>query len=1013
MAPTAGSLKGVLYERDAIEKYAKANVKERIVFQGEDIPPALLSHLRGIPITDDGLREALKWSTNKESERLKKGHSHHLGIDGSSIDRKKALYSYTVSTMDPEILEGKITPNVIDLHTVGPNMGVMFRALTVYGNDSSLMPKLRILAPHEPTKAVTLWVFEFQPHLIKYTKIDVAQEIVDICDDDDGTKTLVIDSPPEIEAINDEDAKALAIVNFALRRWQVMTTAATIRAFTPMKIEEAKHPNVRMELVCGVGKTVGGFNILKEAKWANIKVFVVHEAKMGKQVADDVVQMGITAIDLTCCRAQKHAPTSVIEEAEKVEDHSEDEDFGVREYAPDYDSDEESEDESEEDEQAPVEEEVVLPRAQSAQIIKEFERCIAKATKEKPVFVILCHQTLRVLTSTVGKVHGDDQPRRGCVVSQWIENIVPQLANNGQKMVLIIDEWHKLWRARDLFDGILARPNQCQVVLMTGTEPKYKDYRRKDALGTDNAAIIKAAPLVGGMGYNEAIKNKLLVPLHVENVYAIDSKTQEFIAEKDYKPTLADKAETAAAWMFHRHLRTAVVYCGSCNDADDFAVLLKEKLERLSGCKAWCEPVHSRKPCTASKNREALKAFKWRKRADDGDDYPQYRVITAVGMLKEGYDFPALQACILLHVPPGDANLFQELLRTARTHKLKSMGRALLMGTDSDGARAAAMLRKYDSKGECITHGAAPARAKDYIDLATGNAKACKKQKDAVAEREKRVEGQIEILAAHPDAIMKAKFLGYCEAFPKTRPKNMDDKTMIEWSFGGKERQKFHGYNFWSKVRAKAWFCNDNTYSTSPAQKREFLALGPEQFGNDPAVSDEEDIKGHFSTMVETIANKAGEICPWPSNKSLKRPKDAGYTQYESLVKAEYKHSKDWYPVAKRVVEESVLCAPVAEDAEDVHFFGRKVLLVMMDHCRNFQAKETYTRAAQASYGRKARAEWKPTLEKLQTEENERLLLTLPDDERRKLAKRMRDKKGKRCKRKREEAEAAAQEGGA
>jgi len=1012
---------GTAFERYSIEKYAKDNAGKRIVFQGEDIPPALLSHLRGTPITEEGLREAVKWSANKETERLKNRHSRHFGIDGSSIDHKKSLNGYTVGTMDSEILESKIT-DAVDSHTVGPNIGVMFRALTAYGNDSSSMPKLRVLAPHEPTKAVMKWIFEFQPHLIKYTKIDVPPEIAAMRDCDYGTVTLHINPPPEIDTINDEDAKALAIANFALRPWQIMTTAATIRVFKPMRKDEAKHTNVRMELICGVGKTVGGFDILKEAYWANIKVFVVHEAKMGKQVAEDVEQMGITAIDLTCCRVKKHEPTSVIEEAKEEED----EDFGVREYASDDDSDEESEDESEEDEQTPVEEEVVLPRAQSAHIIEEFERFIANATDEKPVFLILCHQTLRVLTSTVGKMPGDDRPRRGCVVSQWIENIVPQLENKGHKMVLIIDEWHKLWRARDLFDAILARPKQCQVVLMTGTEPKHKDYRRKDALGTENAAIIKAAPLVGSMTYTEGVKHKHLVPLHVENVYAIDSVTQEFVAEEKYKPTLAQKAETAAAWIFHRHLRTTVVYCGrqrvkkgadrdlnACKVADEFAVLLKDELERLSGRKAWCKPVHSQKPCTAAENSKTLEEFKKRKTADDGDDYPQYRVIMAVGMLKEGYNFPALQACILLHVPSGDANLFQEMLRTARVHELKPMGRALLMGTDSDGARAASLLRKYDPKAEYIAHGAAPSRAKDFVDLATGNAKACKKQTEAIAEREKRVQGQIELLAAHPEAIMNAKIKGYDEAFPESRPQK-GDKTMIKWTFGGQARREFNGYTFWSSVRG-AWFRNDSSYSTSPAQKRAFLALGPERFGTEPVfvASLKALVEGHFSAIAETIVKKADTLTPWPVRNGKEGNIDPGTAWFLTLIRGDYQLDKDWYPVAKRVVETSVLCAPVAEGAEDVHVFGRTVLLALMDHCRDFQAKETYVSADRSSYFSKSRNEWTFTLEALKTAEDNRLLQTLTGVKLRKLKARIRMRTMTRLKQKRKREELAAQEAGA
>jgi hypothetical protein len=767
--------RGIAYEPHAIARYAEAN-KDRKVVPGNQVPPLLLAAIHGEPLTVEGLQKCVKLCAEWENELLETGKRSELtGIDGVAV-AKVPFLTHKIDELKLEILEAKSRKKGVNCHILGTSIGVMLRAVGVYGADNPRMPVLKVLSPQRPTSNV-YWVFAQMPHLYEHVPIPLPTET----------------APTQV-------------VKFELRKLQDTCMRCIITALRPTRDNPVRKPVV-VTMACGLGKSVMALVTLKDASWAYVGVFVVHEARMAGQIEEEAKMVGVKTINLTCTRSKKHEGK---EEEEGEEEGEEGE------------GDEEGEEEGEEsEEEAPP-----TKGAQSERIIKDFERHAKTATKEARVCLIVCHHTLKIMTS-MRSAEGEKKKK-----SQW-SGILERIGD-WRRVLMVVDEWHKLKRAEDLFTSLFETPKQCQVVLMSATEPS--ENKLVNTLGEKNAAIIKEATRLGGVGVRRGIEDGFLVKAHVETVYATDAKTGEAVACS--KTPLAERATTVAAWMVVNKIRTAVCYCSGIEEADEFQQLLQTALEEASdGCPAWCRAMHSGKACggrTGRKNIEnEFKKPKTRK-AD-----PDYRVLVAVNMLREGFNFPGLEACVLLAIPVECNDVMQVIQRVMRAHGTKTVGRVLLVGADSDGGRVAALLRDHDGDrsdpDKCaFSLGATPSTLQGYADVHANNGEARAVHARKAKAYQERVTSELEWLVARHDVRVWAHILGYLEAFPTHAPTPKDSGSFT-YKLCGKTRTMSNAYGWRSQVRAD-WHRNIGSYVTSEKQKEALLAAGVERFGAAPAV---------------------------------------------------------------------------------------------------------------------------------------------------------------------------------
>jgi len=971
------SKRGNAYEVHAIARYAEAH-KDRIVFPGERVPPLLLANIHGEPLTVEGLQKCVKLSAKWGDEMLKTGkRSELIGMDGVAV-AKVPFLNHKTDELQLEILEAKSREKGVDAHILGTSIGVMLRAVGVYGARDPRMPVLKVLSPHRPTGNVD-WVFALMPRLYSHVPTPLP------------TWTAPAEAAPTEAA------------SFDKRVWQRSAERATVSELRPKTFDDKQL--AKWAAVCGAGKTLAALMVLMETKWANVKVFLVHRACMAGQVIKEAKGLGLeedkNVFNLTCTRTRERfwsPTTSTNEEDEDEEDESDDEG-----------EEEEGEDEGEGEEEEGEEEAVAAPPTElaSKQIIEGFKEKVAAATKDKPVYLILCHQTMKIMTcmgSAEAKKKKIKKPK--LYKSQW-SDILEGLCD-GQRLMVVVDEWHKLHHARDLFTSLFAQPKRCKALLMTGTEHPTKTYR--STLGKENADIIKNARKTGGVTMSEGIQFGYIVGAHVETVYATDAATGEAVDCKD--TPLGARAKQVAAWMVANSIRTAVCYCKSITQTDAFVPLLEAALvEASGGLRAWCRPVHSGKACKG-KNRTLDEFKKPKTRAED----PDYRVVVSVDMLKEGYDFAGLEACVLLAIPPSSGGLMQVIQRCMRADGKKAVGRVLLVGTDRDGGNVAGLLHQHDPKWEHISLGATPGTLQGYADLAANNAEARTQHERKAKEYTECVKHAVEFLTADHDVKMKAIWDAYLAAFPNSKP-TIKDMTKITFTLCGKTVSIVAAH--WINQVRFHWHRSEGSHVTSPALKAK-MSAHPESIGGVPplpvAKSDastsaraliaylntngrkprilaafsrddatpeqkeeyrlgyilykvntqrfrqkigpvllaeleaaiaatansdaaKDAVVAQWQVIIDTCVTKRNGSAPWPTSGSSTRTKSPGYDDLEKLKTGQYCPAYEEWPALVRVmIAESALRAPALAEEPDTHALARSHLLAHIDHLQAFKS---------------------------------------------------------------------------
>lgn len=628
--PNAHNARGLHYEPHALMKYGEAH-PERVVIGGATrIPDALLARATGTPIDPEAIKNLKKKHAGAVDVAIARGKTpvgigHYFGMDGVSLDAAKWKINSEDLLETLQILECKV--GTTDCKVLGSTIARYCKNLAIYGNNR--VPPIVLLSPHRPNPAV---VDTFAPIEGAFT-----YELIPESDEAPNTTT---------STANEEE-----VVSITPYRDQVTTSRQAVTAWKTHRLCAAYQ-------VMGTGKSIAGWLTLKNANHQVVRLFCAHTAVMSNQLRKEAKRLDIDAIDLTHLGSNDHVRA----------------DKGTG--AVDTDSDEELSDDHERD--------IDFFKGHCSRIMKRLQDLAKHASKDNPVYGVICHATLRELA-------------------------VRGFKKIGKPIALAIDESHKIANGKCVFEAILDPENHTRAMLMTATPPA-KIYA--NVLGEDIANILRDIPCVSRVGLQYAIEWKRLVPLHVELVIAADSTSGASLDSKDVGTD--KKVEAVAAWIVSNNIATTSIYVGKINVADVFATKLEAAITAIAGGKAWCRSVHSNK--SAKDGKAYLEHFEADTFRTDG---VMYKAIVSVGQLKEGFDMPKLQAAVVLNPPEDAGSLLQMAGRPMRNSPGKNVARLLVFGQDEAAAAIGKMLHAYDPGCKAITVAAVPDTYDKQVEAST------------------------------------------------------------------------------------------------------------------------------------------------------------------------------------------------------------------------------------------------------------------------------------------------------
>jgi len=534
-------------------------------------------------------------------------------------------------------------------------------------------------------------------------------------------------------------------------QWQKTIARRTLREW-----KKGTHICVA-NVVMGLGKTVAGWAALQRAdKWP-LRIFCAHTTIVADQAREEAVKLGIGALDLTYLCKTKEGVDSAVRGTEYTSDSSMDDEHVAEECEPTAD--------------------------ECARIISKLTDLSRRACADKPIYTVLCHTTLRALA-----VHG--------------------LGRLGCGLALVIDESHKLKNCKAIYEAILSPINNTHALLMTATPPKTWDVGQ---LGETTARELAKAPVVMRLGLDHGIAAKRLVPTHVEVVVGADAESWEVCDASE--ASVHSKAQATAAWIVSNNFATASVYTSRTDDADAFASALGPAIEAITGNKAWCASVHSKKK--TSDNDAALEHLKTNTFASDG---VMHKVVVSVGQLKEGFNMPSLTAVVLLE-PPGDAaSALQMAGRAMRAFPGKTIARMLVFGEDSAAASVGRMLHAYDREFKAITVGCVASTYEEQIKSAVeGPTRTALEAKARAFERKTRERLENLALAACDNRTLRtAQTIAFVKQFAAKKPIQGDGQK-LEY-FIDKVKCRINAAMWLAGVRGD-WHRSEGSYLLSESNK--------------------------------------------------------------------------------------------------------------------------------------------------------------------------------------------------
>jgi len=522
--------------------------------------------------------------------------------------------------------------------------------------------------------------------------------------------------------------------------WQRAAVRATLNAWNRSNTRLTK-----LQIPMGLGKTIAGWALLKNKpdQWSltkSVRIFAAHTVSIAMQALEEAKLLGINAIDLTNRQSNLVLPEAAAEDEESDGGDNDEAMFAT------YDGKE------------------------SKRIIESFLAVKAAATLEKPAYIVVCHHTLRILAKTPGFL-------------------------GSKPVALAIDEFHLLHKSKVVFERIFDPAANIRAMAMSGTPPtKYSAA----VLGKYLAEKMCDAPTTFRLGLRHGIEMGLLVPTHIEIVVGSDDKTHEQVDDTSRAP-VATKAKTIASWLAVNRLQTCSVFVKRIREANDLKKLIKAELEAL-GATAWCDAHHSGN--TSTKNREVLDEFKRPIDPKTGD--VDFKVVVSVGQLREGFNFPSLQAVVITN--PREDEL-QALGRVMRAFPGKTMGRALLFGKDRSTRSVSRMLYSYDREVRSITVGCVAETFDEQVETMGGKNEALKERLEGtskkVAEDAHDCLERMATVVTNPEMLRAIQTDAFVEQFATAAPKHSDGVKLVYKVDG--VHFKNVAYGWWNSTKNTYW----------------------------------------------------------------------------------------------------------------------------------------------------------------------------------------------------------------
>ena len=768
--PTYTSEEGCLFEPAALEwvnrKLIENKSTRRLVpmNQSDAIVRALL---RGDKLNNRKVRKSLESlppfvaRPGVDNPNTPQGRSKYMGMDyyGADLDDEQYL----------AIAEGKISRPTVK--NCGPTIAVHQKMQRRRMRRGEHVYDLIVLSPHAP--AESLWEQYADP-------VDASSDDDSSDSDDDmqvdagttpenGTHDNLLEHicvPLEdIPAFADKVLEALqpeptwptkSDFEPSLRRWQRKAVREVMKGWYDSNKEHLRMH--LLEAVMGAGKTRVGVRCLSHRKCRErVRIFACHATAMVDKFIDSAKDnFGIDFKNYTCSGSYVKGPKDNVVQPEHIE----------------------------------------------AALAEEF----AKATPDKPAYIVMCHRTLAYLAKKefeifdgistaiiIDEVHKLTQHTNNAPDSESAKGkrraaASSKKAKRAKTDAGVVersdespptDETSAITPEQKVMHQLVEKRSTIKSLGMSATLPRDWDGQSKKVRtylkqNLSHGAGDAHGVIVDRYGLQEALLEGVLVELQVDTVFG---KGSEF--------AFSSMVRTTRDWIVLRELGTTVVYARTIKEAKEFKRALQKAFDD-DGRKAWVQTVHSGEGEAGEssnypkRNLKVMKEFE--KYAEEPKEF-DYHVVINVELLVEGFDLPPLASVVFLSAPTDHARFWQMVGRVMRAHPHKAYGRALVF--DHAGHCAdmyAALVQDYSKNCRSVFHRVIMPTRKEMIDSAadTETRKQClQASQDLQHTVEKKARDLIENHPITKENVLIAKFKVLSGQFEKyTTP--MHDQQLVK-----------------------------------------------------------------------------------------------------------------------------------------------------------------------------------------------------------------------------------------
>ena len=796
---TATSADGFAYENAVYRKASKILKKRgKVLLPGEVVPPKLMKHLFGKADLDAQAeaRVAFHKAAPEIQKRLAAGEelrsSPHAGFDFVVVD-KGVVDGTKPLGKEREIGEAKLGRE-INANVLGSTLGLLYETLLT----SERRLKTWLFSPQPPTARAAHLLDPKGEGAAVFEHVAIAGEKTGVA------RHEATVAPPAASAASGATRPLIEP-----DRWQTSAARQVVNAWDPAKDSaQPRQPMQQAIAAMGMGKTVLSLLTLQEAERYPVRLVVCHTIGIAQQVPEEAKKLGmdVTIHDLTSRGGSSDTFGSDAESTSEDGPERSDED-------DDDESDEDSEDEDE-DAGEPMAEDATTTkrRASDCDHLKDrLGALVAHAkTSGQPVYATITHKMLRAMARV-----GFDA--------------------FGTRMAMVIDEFHLLKRAGDVFKKLQEASESVSTLLVSATPPellgqslkeesksaKKATKMRRDA---DVGSKLARVPTVVHKPIADGIAHRRLVPLRIESVLAIDEATRELV---DPEKTMAfeQRCRAIAHWMVAEGIYAISVFCTRTEHATEAVKQIQEEIKKLVPKAAvFGFAYHTRNGLSAAENAERLATFK-----DEHAPFA-YKFMVSVGQAREGFNMPSLPAVAFLDNPGDLVGVFQGCGRCMRAHKNKPCGRALVFGEQMAASLEAIMRISGCKNSKYVQRGVTPAdfdlimAAVDRRSTEGARVRAATVAAyGRIAEHVEHERKKIVKLVSTAEERMKAKVPAFVAQFGAEAPKKGDGQ-MLNYVVKEVELAQDAG-RFLQGVRENWHVVTQEHYRTTDEQKAQLCAL--------------------------------------------------------------------------------------------------------------------------------------------------------------------------------------------